>query len=66
MTNRERNLLQQNARTPKQPKLQERQGKKKNSLTSILQRLGNRTVQRLMIQRRGGESYQLDDETASD
>ena len=65
MTNRERNLIQQNKGITKSPTQEPKESKKKGNLPALLRKLGNRTVQRLMIQRRGGEAYQLDDESTS-
>ena len=63
MTDRERNLLQQKSETRKQAKKEIYPKKKANKLSTILQRLGNRTVQRL-VQRRGEGAFQLDEDTA--
>jgi hypothetical protein len=64
MANQERILLEKKSRSAN-PRENERQARQKTQkLPLLLQKLGNRTVQRLVTQRSSSEPYQLDDETA--
>ncbi len=69
MTDRERNSIEKKSRLNHHPAGKTTENKKQTAkqsagLHEILQKLGNRTVQRLLLQRQGDAPYTLDDETA--
>jgi len=64
MTNRERNLIEKKSNTVKPAEKTHEKKHHGARLPAFLQKLSNRSIQRLMLQRKGEEAYQLDDETA--
>jgi hypothetical protein len=65
MSNQERILLEKKSGTAKSRSSDQTKKPKPQKLPLLLQRLGNRTVQRLAAQRSGNGPYQLDEETAN-
>lgn len=64
MSNQERNVIEKKTSLISPAVRSNDKKQKEGKISTLLQKLGNRTVQRLMIQRKGQEPYELDDDAA--